>query len=224
MSSSAFLREEIPAEEMKRLRRTVSLSGASVFGARVSVREILFLTFIFGVASELRKDFAGEDLNVLERTEVRSTFVGDDDGERDILFLGPSDVLRGARESGRDMRSDELLASRPSKRESRSRDGLGDGLRVRPTGEKLFPTGASVSFFRGVVLVERGSRVVVRGEREEKGFFLSRSPNPEGRPLGLRSVLGDGDDNVSLFFGPVEVFLGELLLFLGEGDDFVKGN
>ena len=208
----------------------------SVFEAFGSVSEILFRTLIFGFASELLNVFAGEDLNSDERTEVRSTFGVDVESE--IRFLGPSDVLRGPRASGREPRMEDLRTSRPSILESRSRVGLTGGRVVRVTGESVAPSDERVSFFRGVVLVVRGP---LRGPRESGlGERLSlRNPPALGRPvglrsrlpkpvlrgLGLRSVLGDGDDNVSLFFGPVfEVVLGSLLLLFCKGDDFVKGN
>jgi hypothetical protein len=114
-----------------------------------------------------------------------------------------------------------------------------DGLRVRPTGDE--PSSDKVIFFLGPLLgAGRASESLPRkppgdGRPPLLGALrLLESRNPpellppdEGLVLGRVEVRLTGldvdSDSVSFFLGPLFEAL-VVLLFLGDGDDFVKGN
>lgn len=186
---------------MKRLRRTVSFADASV-----------------------RTLFFNEGFSGFEEVAERSFLILNANGcgasadEREDVFrrAGLSPDL------GENEGRDERDASRD--------EGRLDG--GRPTGDG--PSSDKVSFFLGPLLDGlRTSDPLPRDPADDErppllgalrpSELRPRNPAPETLPPLMRPVLAAGGDNAIFFFGPLfEVLVG--LLFLGDGDDFVKGN
>ena len=231
ISSSALRRAAIPADAMKRLRRTVSFAGLAAL-----------TTLFFNAGFSERDEVEGRSFLILNANGCGSSC------ERVGLLrrAGFSPALEVYGREGRDESRDE------DDREPAPNAGLRDveeaelGLcgrtKVRPTDSEV--DGDNVICFLGPLLgADRVSESLPRNPPAEGRLplrgaplpseLLPRNPPADGLPPELGLEPGRAEvrptgfdvegDSVSFFLGPLVVVL-LVLLFLGGGDDFVNGN
>jgi len=205
MRSSAFLRAAIPAEAMKRLRRTVSLAGLA-----------LVITLFLSAGFAIREEGVGRSFLILN-SPLRSP------SGSDIFFLivGLSLDLGLNGRDGRESRDDGGLFLSPKLGLAPNLGGADLSPRgrteVRPTesdegGNSIFFLGPDLGALRTSEFLPRKPVLAPRSENLPDG----RGRESLGELLRPVPVVGD---NVSFFLG--DPF--GLLLFC-DGDDFVNGN